>query len=115
MPGAGDLNRRLTFTCRAAKDDGYGNVQSGEFEPAFSLSAAVVPLKGGEQVIASRLAGMQPVVIKVRWCRQSRLIGSGWQAVDARSGETFDITSAADMDGKRMFIDILATSGLAQS
>jgi SPP1 family predicted phage head-tail adaptor len=109
---AGDLNFKVTFAKRVEVDDGYGNVE-GDFADQFTTRAAIQPLKGGEGVIASRLTGQQPVIIRVRRSSQTELIRTGWRAADARSGTLYNITAAADMDGDRHYIDIMAISGVA--
>lgn len=112
MPSAGDLNRRLRFERRGEMEDPFGNVQ-GEWQAAFTVSAAVLPLKGGEHVMAGRLSGTQPVVLQIRRSSQSQLIRADWRAVDAHSGEVFALTSPpVDMKGDRAFLDILATIGV---
>lgn len=115
MPGAGDLDHRLEFSRRGAVDDGYGNPVSGPFEAQFTIWAGLKPLRGGEKVTSDRLAGVQPVIITVRMSSKTRLITTGWQAKDIRSGVVYDITAAADMEGRRQFIDIMATAGVAQA
>ncbi|MGU3495929.1 phage head closure protein [Xanthobacteraceae bacterium A53D] len=110
MPGAGDLDCFLRFEQREgfAAPDRYGNTQGG-FEERFSTWAAVTPMKGGEQTIAGRLAGTQPVVIQVRRSTRTRAITADWRAVDVRSGAVYSIKSPpVDMDGNRAFLDMLA-------
>lgn len=111
MASAGDLNRRLRFEERAPADDGYGNTRA-DWAERFTVWAAITPLKGGEQVMAGRLAGMQPVVIQIRRSVQALTVRADWRAVDARTGEIMSITSPpADMKGDRAFLDMLATIG----
>lgn len=78
------------------------------------MFARLQPRYGGEAVIASRLTGVQPVLITVRRSSQSRRIVSGWRAVDARDGTVYAITSpAADMDQSGAFLEVMATTGRA--
>lgn len=104
------LREHLVFERRGDVIDGYGNVK-GDWLEQFSLWARVTPLKGGEAVIAERMQGSQPVVIRVRHSVQSARVDSSWRARDTRTGRTYNITSAANMDERREFIDILAVSG----
>lgn len=113
MP-AGQLRERLIFDKRPIQtDDGYGNVE-GEFVEQFECWARVRPLKGGEQVLSARLTGTQPVIITVRRSSQTALIKSDWRARDARTGTVYAITSpASNMDEKKQYLDIMATTGAA--
>lgn len=104
------LRERIAFEQRADVSDDYGNVK-GEWLERFTLWARVMPLKGGESVVAERMQGSQPVVIRVRHSIQSARVDGGWRARDTRTGRTYNITSAANMDERREFIDMLATAG----
>lgn len=112
MP-AGELRERVAFGVRQTIDDGYGNPVSGDFLEQFTTAARIQPLKGGERVMADRLSGVQPCVIRVRYSLRAMEIAPGWQARDVRKGTVFNITGAANMDEKRKYIDILATAGEA--
>ena len=114
MPGAGSLRERLNFQRRSYGDDGYGTPTVGEFAFAFCVAAAFRPLKGGEDVIASRLAGAQPYIITVRQSSLTRQVTTDWRIEDARTaGRIFDIRTIADPDGRRAWFEILAVEGRA--
>lgn len=111
---AGKMRERLSFQMRQAVDDGYGNEQSGGFVEQFNCSAEVIPLKGGEGVMQSRLTGSQPVIIRIRSGAAAKLVTTGWRAVDARNaGRIYNITAVANMDQKNAYLDIMAVSGVA--
>ncbi|WP_336800805.1 phage head closure protein [Kaistia sp. MMO-174] len=110
---AGELRERVAFDRRAAVDDGYGNMVAGDWQEQFVVWARIQPLKGGEGVQAARLAGTQPVIIRVRSSSSTRQIRTDWRARDARIGTLFNITSMANMDEKGAYLDLLATSGEA--
>lgn len=113
MTGAGDLQERLRFESPSPVDDGAGNYSEG-WTSEFTVWAGVKPLRGGEGVIAARLAGTQPVIITVRRSTQSRDIRPEWRAVDVRSGAVYQLKAPpADMQGTRMYLDFLAESGVA--
>ncbi|MFG1465259.1 head-tail adaptor protein [Xanthobacter sp. DSM 24535] len=112
MTSAGDLRERIRFEKRAAANDGAGNTK-GDWQAQFTVAAKVQPLKGGEGVLAGRLAGSQPVIIIVRSSAATRQISPAWRAVDARTGVIYALTGTADMAGDRAFIDILAVAGPA--
>lgn len=113
LPGAGDLRERIAFDKRAIVSDGHGN-EEGLFEEQFVVAARVMALRGTERVVAARLEGQQPVVLTVRYSSYTLLIGADWQARNVRSGAVYAITSpASDPDGRKAFLDLLATTGAA--
>ena len=110
---AGGMRARLRFERRGYLDDGAGNAEeAGPFEARFFRQARLVPLKGGEDVIAARLAGRQPVAIEVRSDSDTRTITTAWRAVDQRSGAEYNIRSIADMDQKRAWLTLLCETGV---
>lgn len=104
---------RVTFQRRRrTRDDGHGMTE-GEWCSIFSVAAGIRPLKGGEDVLAARLTGVQPVIITVGKDRRTEAVTSAWRAVD-EAGRVYAITAPpADMEGKGLFLDILASSGVA--
>jgi hypothetical protein len=76
-------------------------------------AARILPLRGGESVLAARLEGTQPVVITVRYCALSRAITTDCIAVDARTGAIYNIRTNADTLEKRQYLDLIAEAGVA--
>ncbi|MDB5733343.1 MAG: phage head-tail adaptor [Variovorax sp.] len=113
MTASGDLRDRMRFERRAVTADEYGNDVAGAFEPQFTRWAQLVPARGSEQVIASRLEGVQPVTVRVRWDSQTGSITPDWRAVDTRSGRVYAIKTAADPDRRRQWMEMLCVSGEA--
>ncbi|GAJ91034.1 head-tail adaptor protein [Rhizobium rhizogenes] len=113
-PGSGLLRNKLNFQRREAIDDGYGNEQSGDFATMFTAAAELIPLKGGEPVLAARLTGTQPFIIRIRSCFAAREVDTDWRVVDARNpSRIFNITAAVDPNNKNAWIEIMATQGVA--
>lgn len=109
---AGQLFFKLRFESPTPHEDGAGNTTEG-WTPEFTLSAGMKFLLGGEDVMAARLAGRQPVVITVRRSMQALEIQPEWRAIDMRTGAVYQLKApAADTTGKRMYLDILAESGV---
>lgn len=112
------LRERLAFDVRvdlsagSPPSDDYGNVE-GDFQEQFQVAARVKPLRGGEDVLASRLSGVQPVVIQIRVSDNTKRITTAWRARDVRKGTHYNINSITNMDERNEFFDILATSGVA--
>lgn len=110
---AGSLKHRLRFEARSLTSDGYGNVE-GDFATVFTRQAQIIPLKGGEAVMAARLTGTQPIIIRVRRDSQTRQIEADWRAVDERTEEVYALKSPpTDMEDRGAYLDILAESGVA--
>lgn len=108
---AGKLDHRFAFGERVVSSDGYGN-EVTDFADRFTVWAGVTYLRGSEAVIAARLEGRQPVVIRVRQSTQTRQISTDWRASDARSGEVYNIRSIVPTDDQAFF-DITAERGVA--
>jgi head-tail adaptor len=116
VTGAGDLRYRVTFAERDQTEDEFGNVSQGWVD-RFTVSANIAPRLGGEAVTAARLAGQQPVVIRVRTSPVTVQITTDWRATDQASGKVYNIRTAVDpLEGDSMhglFIDMLAETGVA--
>ncbi|MFC3163062.1 head-tail adaptor protein [Ciceribacter thiooxidans] len=111
MTGAGDLRERVAFDARAAVDDGHGNERS-DFVEQFPCRASFTPLRGGETVIASRLEGRQPVVVRVRASSKTRRIATDWRMRDLRTGFVYAVRSVIETSD-RTWVDVTVESGVA--
>lgn len=110
---AGKRRQLVLMQERGEVDDGYGN-EIGGWITKFESPAELIPLKGSEPVIASRLSGVQPYVVRIPSCTAAREVTSAWRIVDKRDPRRiFNITSIADMDQKNRMLDIMATQGEA--
>lgn len=113
--GAGSLNCLVTFQRRVSQDDGYGNPISGPWQDEFTEPARLTPRLGNEEVIASRLQGIQPYTLSVRSSTNTRQITPAWRAYDARAGlaesgepkRTFNIKAIANVDERNAYLDLL--------
>jgi head-tail adaptor len=115
VKGGGDLRHRVTFAERNQVEDEFGNVSTGWLD-RFTVSANITPRLGGETVEAARLAGRQPVVIRVRKSPDTATIKTDWKATD-EAGAEYNIRTAVDPflgdDDHGMYIDMLAETGVA--
>jgi len=112
MSGAGDLNRRkVAFDKQSAASDGHGG-QSTAFAEQFVVAAKYTHLRGGETVMADRLAGRHPMIIRVRATSQTRLVATGWRARDARDQTIYNIRDVTPTEDRR-WIELLVESGVA--
>jgi SPP1 family predicted phage head-tail adaptor len=108
---AGKLYERVAFESPVEVSDGYGGTING-WAAQFTVSAHFVRLRGGETVLASRLSGTQPTIIKVRQSSDTKQVTTDWRARDARSGEVFNIRSIIESDD-RAYLEFTAESGVA--
>ena len=108
---AGQLREKVAFDERIMVDDGYGNME-GYFGEVFQCRAGFTFLRGGEAVIASRLEGKQPVVVRVRESRETRRIEPDWSIRDLRTGASYAVRSVAPTPD-RQWIDVIAEGGVA--
>ncbi|MGQ3213004.1 MAG: head-tail adaptor protein [Shinella sp.] len=113
-PSSGALRVKLHFQNRPLVDDGMGNEQSGPWETVFSDYAELIPMRGGETVIAARLTGVQPYIVRVRSHTASREISPSWRAVDARNPKrVLNIRTVSDPDEKNAWLDMMTDDGVA--
>jgi len=112
MPAAASYREKLRFEKRTiGTDDGYGNREQAWAEQ-FTEMARVQFMKGSESVIASRLAGVQPVIITIRSSAASRLVEPNWRAVNVRSGVIYNLRAGANFDDHNRDIQFIADSGV---
>lgn len=110
--GGGNLRHRVAFDARSDVSDEYGGTEA-DFVEQFIVAAGIEARLGGEQVMASRLTGKQPVTITVRQNGQTRRIETGWRARDVRTDVVYAIRSIVDPDDRQMYFDILCETGEA--
>ena len=114
---AGQLRVRVRFDMLVETPDPAGG-SSKVWEEQFTHWAAIKPLRGGEDVQAQRLQGLQPVLIVVRKDSQTKAIEPSWRAVELLSGVAiryYALKTAEDMERQNRFITMLAVSGAADS
>lgn len=113
---AGDLRYRVKFSQRDTVNDEYGNPSTGWVDK-FTVAANITPLQGGEAVQAARLAGRQPVTIRVRRSPDTAQVRTDWKATNVGDGTEYNIRTAVDPHqgtvehGK--YVECLAEAGVA--
>ena len=108
---AGKLRERFAFSRRNEVDDGLGNKQ-GEWIEAEPVAAQLTWLRGGETVMADRLSGRSPAIVKIRYSIAASQITTDWRCRDTRSEEVFNIRQVMP-SVKRDFIEMLCEVGVA--
>lgn len=111
--GAGALNSLVTFQRRLDSDDGLGNPQSGPWTDQLTEPCRLMPKLGGEGVFASRLQQTQPFIMTVRSSTRTRAIDGSWRAVNARTGETYNIKTNVNADERGAYLEPLVVQGEA--
>lgn len=123
--GAGHLFYRVAWDMRREAEDGHGNSEL-DFIEQFQTRAGFTYLRGGETVMASRLEGRQPIVVRVRASGDTRRIEPDWRMRNVREGQwledpdglkywegpIFAVRSIAPTDD-RLYLDIMVESGVA--
>jgi head-tail adaptor len=107
---AGDLDRRVGFDAPTSASDGYGATVEGWTETHVCW-AHFRYLRGGETVVAARLAGRQVVVATVRMCAAVREITTGYRMRDVRDGTRFNVRSVVPSDDLA-WLEVTAESGV---
>ncbi|RUM99033.1 head-tail adaptor protein [Pseudaminobacter arsenicus] len=106
---AGALRERVNIQGWTEEPDGYGGTKQ-VFGTIATVAAHFHPNRGGEAVMASRLAGAQPFVVTLRSSTQTRAITPAHKLQDARNtARMFDIKAIADPDGRGAWLELLVT------
>lgn len=108
----GQMRERVAFERRVKADDGMGNTE-GEFTEIYRCAARIVPKMGGEQVLAARLTGLQPMLVYVRKCSNLADLATDWRLRNIRLDVVYNIKSFANIDERGEYFEILAVSGEA--
>lgn len=110
--GAGSLSERITFQALDNIPDEWGGTSTG-YVDQFTEPARMMPKVGGEGVTASRLQGVQPFLCTVRSSTRTRQITPAWRAVNERTGTTYNITTAVNIDERNQWIELMLVAGEA--
>ena len=116
MPPADDasaLRERVAWDKRGTVLDEYGN-ETGDFVEQFQCRANFLHLRGGESVLAARLAGREPMVVRVRSSADTRAIEHDWRMRDRGTGKFYAVRSAAPVSDDTAWLDVLVEGGVAQ-
>lgn len=104
----GQLDQRVKLQRRAAGVDARGQ-PNGEWETVATVWAKVRPLRGRELFAAGQMQEVSDVEVTIRY--RSDIRTSAWRL--QWRGQNLDITAPpADIDGQRVWLQLLATSGV---
>lgn len=102
----GQLNERITLQSRAAGLDGMGQA-IGTWTDVATVWAQVMPLRGREFFAAAQV--QQELSIKVTMRYRADVVPTMrivWQ------GKPHDITGVVQLGGKKVFMEVMALSGV---
>lgn len=116
---AGPMRERVRFERRQeTTGDGAGNFEEAWAQVGEAVWARIAPARGRETVLASKLQGVKPVEITIRWtsalAEGAGRITADDRVVNERSGEVFNITSPPENpDQRRKYLMVTAEAGVA--
>lgn len=109
---AGEFRGRFAFEKRDLRDDGYGNTET-VWLFMFNRRAKFVPLKGGETVIAARLASRVPAVLTVRKDSATTSLDAGWRCVDRDTATIYELRAVTQPGDRPGELDLMIESGVS--
>src|SRR4051794_4865085 len=112
MVAIGQMRARVRIEHRVAVDDGYGNTQGDWLTVMSGVPAKIGPLKGGEEVRSSRIAGFNNFDIVIRGNPTTAAITSEHRLVNERNGETYNIKWIGNFDERGRFLTLTCQSGV---
>lgn len=101
----------VAFDAPTASADGQGGQENGWTE-AHVCRADIMYLRGGETVIAGRLAGQQPVVVTIRRCAAALAVTPDYRMRDTRRGDDYNIRSIVPAKN-RLYLELTCEKGVA--
>lgn len=110
---SGALNFRVAFEQKSQISDGAGGT-TGAFQEQFRCFANIIYQRGGEDVMAGRLAGRSTVIISVRRSSRHEPVSNEWRARDVRNDTLYNIRSTTP-SADRLWLDYLCESGVANT
>lgn len=114
QPDASELRERVRFERRADSSDGYGNTLGTWATVVTSRKARLLPTRGGEEVLASRLTGTGLWDLTVRRDTDTATVVVGDRIVDERDAtRIWNIRWIADLEGRNRWLTMTAESGVA--
>lgn len=116
---SGAMRESITLQQYTEIDDGAGNF-IGDYADVTTVPARIRYLKGSEEVLASRLTGVQPVIVTIRNGGPASAVSTDWRVVNERAGldafdlpaETFNIRSIIKTE-RGDYIELLCEKGTA--
>lgn len=111
----GRFRESVNFQRRSTASDGYGNQVASWADMAglVGFPARIAPMRGGEDVIASKLQANGLVEIKVNSCVAIRGVTATDRIVDTRTGEVYNIRYIENKDERNRYVTFVCEYGVA--
>lgn len=112
-PGRGELTARVRFEQRAVTANVGGVVREDWVAFCPSRRARLLPVRGGEQTIADRLAGVSAWVVDIPADSLVRQVTTDMRLIDERDeAHVYNIRSILDLDGQEAWRVLTCQLGL---
>ena len=111
------MRERVAFQARTKASDGAGNTVGAwnTAAPICTVSARLRPINGREEVMAQKLQGTLNFELLVRYSSQTAAVTPSCRAVNARTGETYDIRTIQNPDERNAWLSMIVTGGAGDS
>lgn len=103
--------KRAEFQARGEVSDGAGNYVTDWGETLFTRWCSIQYLRGSESVMAARLSGKRPAILRVRSDEETLAITPEMRCII--DGEAFNIREKPRPSDDRNFLEMLAEAGVA--
>lgn len=112
---AGKLREKVMFQRRSTSPDGFGNEDGAWSNYLGPVSARIRPINGREEVLAGKLAGVQPFEVTVRYMTQTRTLTPDDRVLrlgaDGATLATYQITAVQNPDERHIWLSLLVKAG----
>lgn len=109
---SGSLREKFTIRREVLTDDGYGG-KKRTWQDYLTCAASITYSRGGEAVMAARLTAQQPAILRIRTSALARGILPTDKAVNARTGEQFNIRELPrEARDSRGYLEMLVQAGV---
>lgn len=106
------MRRRVAFLRRGTTDDGAGNSES-LLAPLFGpVWARLRPINGKEEVLAQKIAGVQPFEATIRWTATAATLAAT-DVMEDEAGLQYNVRSVQNPDEKHGYLSLIVTRGEA--
>ena len=108
-----DLNALVAFDAPTIVKDGSGGTVNGWSSPGVAVMAwaGIKYLRGGETVIAARLSGRQPAVVKIYATPETSQITPAWRMRDTDRDVVYNIRTIIPSDDP-LYLELTVESGV---
>jgi head-tail adaptor len=111
IPSIGSLRHRISHQTPPATPDGFGGL-TGSWRTATSgIPAKIGPTRGGEEVRAGRMSGINTFDIVVRSTSATRAITPKDRLRDDSTGLTYNVAWVGNLDERDRFLTITCSAG----